>query len=231
MPLVAHPDWILLFGLIYAILAGPAYGGGDVVEGCEEFSFALPATRTERYLARLAVGGGALLLLTGINLLVLGLDLPQALSRLYYDAGLVKRQHPHNPASLYALVFAFPFTVFSGGFACAAVTRSRALVVTAWLWGGLASLSLLFLGGRYEELLWGHFRGTVTCPLLIIAGLVMLVGGWQGYRKKEVGPNAPRLQLPDRWWLWALAFLVGLALATALLTAVLKAWPGLQGLN
>jgi len=58
LPLVAHPGWILLLGGIYALLAGPAYGGADVMDACEEFAFSLPPTRAERYWARLAVGAG-----------------------------------------------------------------------------------------------------------------------------------------------------------------------------
>ena len=28
-PLFVHPGWILLFGLLYAVIAGPAHGGSD----------------------------------------------------------------------------------------------------------------------------------------------------------------------------------------------------------
>src|SRR6516162_8369555 len=44
LPLVTHSGWILFIAAIYALVAGPAYGGGDTIEGCEEFSFSLPAT-------------------------------------------------------------------------------------------------------------------------------------------------------------------------------------------
>src|SRR5437867_2192435 len=67
MPVLAHPGFILLLGGVYALLAGSIYGGQDVVHGCEEFSFSLPATRSERYLARLAVGGGTLLFFTVLD--------------------------------------------------------------------------------------------------------------------------------------------------------------------
>src|SRR5437867_5838888 len=42
LPIFAHPGWILLLGFIFAFIGGPLYGGGDVIEGCEEFTFSLP---------------------------------------------------------------------------------------------------------------------------------------------------------------------------------------------
>ena len=33
LPLFTHPGWILLLGGLYALMAGPMYGGGDVLEG------------------------------------------------------------------------------------------------------------------------------------------------------------------------------------------------------
>jgi len=41
LPLYANPAWILLFGALYALVAGPIYGGSDTIDGCEEFTFAL----------------------------------------------------------------------------------------------------------------------------------------------------------------------------------------------
>ena len=90
LPVAAHPGWILLLGFFFAFFAGPAFGGGDVVEGCEEFTLALPVTRSERYCARLLIGGGGLLILTALDLLALGIDLSPALARLYLNTGLIK---------------------------------------------------------------------------------------------------------------------------------------------
>ena len=50
IPLVAHPLWILMVGIAYALATGPAFGGANTMDGCEEFSFALPATRRQRFL-------------------------------------------------------------------------------------------------------------------------------------------------------------------------------------
>src|SRR5207244_6676046 len=56
LPLCANPAWILLFGALYALVAGPVYGGSDTIYGCEEFTFSLSPKRGERYFALVAVG-------------------------------------------------------------------------------------------------------------------------------------------------------------------------------
>src|SRR5207247_3890178 len=100
--------WILLFGGLYALVAGPIYGGSDTIEGCEEFTFALPPTRSERYLARLAVGGGTVLLFTALDLLALGLDLPQILAKLYVNTGLIRPWPVLKAGLLHGLMLALP---------------------------------------------------------------------------------------------------------------------------
>src|SRR5207249_12210622 len=121
LPLYANPAWILLFGGLYALVAGPIYGGSDTIEGCEEFAFALPPTRGERYLARLAVGGGTLLLFTALDLLALGLDLPQILAKLYVDTGLIRPRPVFESGLLHGLMVALPFAVFAFSFVLLAI--------------------------------------------------------------------------------------------------------------
>jgi hypothetical protein len=88
LPLVVHPLWILMLGAAYALVAGPSFGGADVVAGCEEFTFALPVPRARRFVARLAVGGGGLLLLTAANVFALNANLADILVRVFLDSGL-----------------------------------------------------------------------------------------------------------------------------------------------
>ncbi len=225
LPFFAHPGWVLLFGGVYALVAGPAYGGGDVVEGCEEFTFGLPATRTERYLARLLIGLGSLLTFTAMDLLALGLDLSQALARLYVDTGLIEPLQVARPGLLYGLVLAFPFAVFSLSFAFAATTHSRALVFTAWFWATLAVLIALRASLQYENLLWNKMNGVLASPALILLGVAAL--GWGGFicRRKEVGAPVTPLQLPGRWWAWTLLFLLGSALAMFLILWLIRQAP------
>jgi hypothetical protein len=225
LPLFAHPGWILLFGLPYALVAGPAFGGSDVVEGCEEFSFALPATRAARYLARFIAGGGAFLLFTLLDLLALGLDLSQALARLYIETGLIKPLQVARPGLLYGLVLAFPFAVFAFSFTWSAVTQSRAQVFMAWFWGGLGALLALRAGLQYEQLLWNKINGLLACPLLLCLGAAAVAAGYLVYRRKEVGRQPVPFQLPGRWWAWTVLFLLGLALALFLVSWLLRQMP------
>src|SRR5436190_8626490 len=187
LPLYANPAWILLFGGLYAIVAGPIYGGADTIYGCEEFTFALPPTRGERYLARLAVGGGALLLFTALDLLALGLDLPQILAKLYVDTGLIRPRPVFESGLLPGLMVVLPFAVFAFSFVLSAVAHSRALVLTAWFWAALFALATLQLGFWYEELVWDKLNGFFSCPVLAWLAMAALWGGHRAYARKQIG--------------------------------------------
>ena len=162
LPLYVNPAWILVFGALFAIIAGPVYGGSDTSEGCEEFTFALPPTRAERFLARLMVGGGALLLLTAIDLMVLGLDLSQVLAKLYVDTGLIHPKPIFKSGLLYGLVLVLPWTVFAFSFVISAITHSRAVLVSAALW------AILFLWRLCDSVFgmknWFGENSTVSFP-------------------------------------------------------------------
>src|SRR5947209_6346232 len=129
LPLFTHPGWVLVLGPLYAIMAGPIYGGGDILEGCEEFTFALPPTRAERYCSRLFVGLGTLLILCLMNVIALGLDLPQILARLYVETGLIKPLPQIKPGLLCGLVLALPVAVFAFAFTMSSITHSRSLIL------------------------------------------------------------------------------------------------------
>jgi hypothetical protein len=227
LPLFAHPGWILLLGVMYALLAGPVYGGTDVLEGCEEFAFSLPPTRAERYLARLIVGAGTFLGLTAINLLALGLDLSHVLARLYIETGIIKPLPVLKPGLLYGLVVALPFTVFAFSFSLSAISHSRMSILTAWFWAGLAALLVLQLGFWYEDLAWDSLTGFFACPLLVVAGGIGLGIGYWSYSRKETGHPSTPLTLPGRWWLWILLFLMGLCAALLLISSLAKHYPKL----
>ncbi|MBU6401043.1 MAG: hypothetical protein KGS61_12040, partial [Verrucomicrobia bacterium] len=201
------------------------YGGGDIIEGCEEFAFALPATRAERYLARLTVGGGALLVFTLLDLLALGFDLPELLAGLYVNTGLIRPSPVLKPGLLYGLIFAVPFAVFAFSFALSAATHSRGVVFTAWFWSALVALILLHLGLHYEDFTWNEMNGFFAFPVLIVAGVASLWAGLRIYRRKEVTPQTAPLSLPARWWLWALLFLVAIGLTVVLLSSLVRLYP------
>jgi hypothetical protein len=225
LPLFANPGWILLLGALYALLAGPLYGGGDVLEGCEEFTFALPPTRWERYWSRFLVGGGSLLVLCGMNVVALGLDLPQVLARLYIETGIIAQVPTYKPGLLYGLVVVLPFTVFVFAFVVASVTHSRLLILLSWFWAALGALALLQIGFWYEDLVWDALNGYFACPLLFVASTVVLIIGHFCFSRKEVGKPSMPLTLPGHWWLWMVLFALGLALAIALLTSLAQHFP------
>src|SRR6266496_343181 len=174
LPLYANPAWILLFGGLYALISGPIYGGSDTIEGREEFTFALPPTRGERYLARLAVGGGTVLLFTALDLLALGLDLPQILAKLYVNTGLIRPWPVFKSGLLYGLMLAVPMAIFALSFVIAAVAHSRALVLTAWFWAALIALAALQVGFWYEDFVWDNLNGFFSCPLLLLCAATAL---------------------------------------------------------
>jgi hypothetical protein len=227
LSLFGNPAWMLLFGAAFALVAGPVYGGCDTVEACEEFAFSLPPTRAERYLARLAVGGGALLLFTGIDLLALGLDLPQILAKLYVDSGLVRPWPNLKSGLLYGLVLAAPAAVFALSFVIASLTHSRALVLAAPFWAILATLAALRLAFWYEDLVWENLNGYFACPLLLGVAATILCAGYRGYQRKEIGHHSAPLTLPARWWLWMLVFLAGALLALTLAASLARHYPQL----
>jgi hypothetical protein len=226
LPVFVHPGWILVLGLFYALVAGPTYGGSDVIQGSEEFTFALPATRAERYWTRLVVGGGALLAFTALDLVALGLDLSQALTRLYIDTGLIQPRAILKPGLLSGLVWAFPFATFAFSFALAANTHSRTLIFTAWFWSLLAALAILRLGLFYEELVWDRTTGFFSGPLLLATGVLVLGAGHYRYVRKEVGYPAAPLVIPSRWWAWIILLLIGIGLALILISSLARHYPG-----
>ena len=222
LPLFANPGWILLLGAVYALIAGPLYGGGDVLEGCEEFTFALPPTRAERYWARFLVGGGTLLALSAMNLIALGLDLPQVLARLYVETGIVKPLPVFQTGFLSGLVIALPLTVFVFGFVIASVTHSRMVILLSSFWAALGSMALLQIAFWYEDLVWESLNGYFACPLLLAVAAFVLGIGHAIFARKEVGKPAMPLTLPGHFWLWAMLFAVGLALAVALMSSLAR---------
>jgi hypothetical protein len=220
LPWFANPGWLLAFGLLYALLAGSIFGGKDLVEGCEEFTLALPPNRNQRYLARLGMSIGGLLVFTLLDLLALGLDLSQAIARLYVDTGFLKPVEVFHPRLLYGIVVALPWAIFCLSFALAINATSRSLVLTSWFWSMVLSLMVLRAGLLLEMQSFGNWTGYVTCPALVLTGLVALALGYRYYRSKEITPSTNPLVMPAHWWLWSLLFLFGLSLSLVLIRSI-----------
>ena len=115
LPLVAHPLWILAHGLAYAVVAGPALGGSDVIRGCEEFAFAGPVTRGQRYVARLLLGGATVLAFTAMSVVALAGKLSDVLIRVFVRSAPASLELEPS-LTLNALVWSVPLAVFGCGF-------------------------------------------------------------------------------------------------------------------
>jgi hypothetical protein len=164
------------------------------------------------------VGGGALLVFIVLDLLALGLDLPQFLARFYIDTGLLKPVPVLKPRLLYGLVLAFPVAIFAYSFALAAISHSRMLILTAWFWSLLSAMSVTHLAFRYEDLMWGELNGYCSGPLLLLTGLGSLWAGYRAYLLKEIGHHQGPLTLPPHFWWWALILAAGVGLAFLLIS-------------
>ena len=217
LPLVVNPLWTLSAGAAFALIAGPAFGGADVVHGCEEFAFAGAPTRGQRYLARLIVGGGAVLVFSGISVLALEGNLSDILLRLVLATGSAPAQ-VSRPEMLYTLVLAVPFTAFALGFALAALAPSRTVAFTSWLWAALGALALLRGGLQLEEIRWDTLNGRIALPLLLLVSAMTLWVGGRFYRRKEAGAGNVPLRMPPSFWGWV-AGLVMAALGLVLLVS------------
>ncbi len=217
LPLVVHPLWILMLGAGYALVAGPAFGGADVAAGCEEFTFALPAPRGRRFVARLVVAGGGLLLLTTANVFALNANLADIMVRVFLDSGLTGFEL-RKPELLYGLVFAFPFAVFAVGFSVASLATGRTVAFTAWVWGTLGALATLRGAAMAEEAMWDRLNGRfIVSSLLLVATVTLLIAG-RLYVRKEAGPGGSPLRMPLSWWGGlALLLLAGGAVALLLI--------------
>lgn len=224
LPTFFHPGFLLALGLFYALFLAHEFGGADAAEGSEEFSFSLPPTRGERYLVRLALGGGVLGLLLLAGLASVALDLPQALWGLIVESGFTRSFPPVEPRFLYTLSFAAPVAVFAVSFSFAAISDSRRMVGACWLVGLFLSGTALGIGFLLEWYTWGGLNGWLSCPLLLLSGAASLLLGALAYRTKE-GVSRPALpgEARGRWGLvLLLVFLVLALLGSFLLFAVNK---------
>ena len=227
IPFVAHPGWILAIGLGYALLAGPAYGGTDAIEGCEEFTLSLPATRSERYLARMSLGIGTLAMFVGLDFIVLGLDWTATIHRVFINAGIMEATPDLKPGLLYGLAIGLPFFIFSFSYSLSSVARNRFLILSSWFWSVILALCVLYGGLKYEEIMWQEPTGYFCTSLFFIGGVASLWSGFRLYQQKEVGHYGAPISLPQWWWAWLLSILIGVAVAAVLVSSLVQRFPDL----
>src|SRR5262249_29836600 len=111
------------------------------------------------------------------------------------------------------------------------VSHSRMLIVTAWFWSILIVMGLTQFAFRYETRRWGELNGFCSGPVLVLAGITALCGGYRTYLGKEIGQHDRPLSLPPRFWLWLLILGVGIALAVILVSLLAKQYPQLLAVS
>lgn len=218
LPLFAHPSWILALGGLFGVVGGPVFGGSDVMGGCEEYSFSQPATRRQRFDARLMVAAGCLLAITAMNVLALQNNLTDLVLSFFVSTGIAIVEL-RRPELLYGVVLFLPLTALAVGFSVASLATSRAVAYTAWVWGALGALTGLRAGLSLEDSVWERLNGRITIPLLITISATILGITRRLYADKEAGRTSSPLRLPLSGWA-----ALGAAALASLGVALLLTW-------
>jgi hypothetical protein len=216
-PVFVHPGWILALGLAYALFAVPAIAGLDARDGSEEFSFALPATRSEIFRLRLLVALGNLVALLAVALGAMAVGLSGRLWSLVADSGFAV---PAVPAGLawYALAALMPIALASCHFAGAALGRGRGAFPAALAIALTAIVSAIAV--LAEMAVWGHVASVLVAPALAMLSAAALLYGHRSYLRKEglPHPDAPRSGAP-----WIALVVIGIVVLLLLLFLLMRA--------
>jgi len=208
-----HPMIFLIpFGVISACILGPTFGGSDAAEGSEEFSFALPPSRAQRFMVRLALGGGTLLGLQAIALLAGLLNLPQDLWSLVFESGYTAPFAPALPPVIAGLACALTAAAFADMFVAGSSSRSTMPAVPHWIRGLFLPACVMGAGFLIEAMI-GSGRssgpnGLVSCPLLGAWTLGRLGYGYWDYGRKEGISGLPPLVPKGRSSAWIILVIV-----------------------
>lgn len=221
--LFSHPGFLLGIGLLYCILLAGAHGGSDVIDGTEEFSFALPPGRGPLFLARMVPGLGFILLIGVGGGLALAADLPQRGWSLVFSSGLTEPFAPVRDSYWYPLAVCLPLAVFAITFVAASLARSRGAVAVAWLAGVLGGAAVMGLGMVVESMLWNEVNGLLSCPALVAAATLVLLLGYHLYLRKEATKSGGQPSGTSGFWTWtlvAVGVLLGLMILSVLFLRV-----------
>ena len=180
-----HPGWIIGAGVLYAMIAGQAFGGGDTIAGTEEFTASLPPLRGQQYLARLVLACGTTLAFTGLGALAIVFDLPQHLWGLVVESGFTEPFPPCDPPWLYGLAVGAPFLTLALTFGMAATAKSPESAVGAAIVGVLGAGALIWIALGAEYLIWRRQPGLIVVPAPLAIGVMALLYGYGRYIRKE----------------------------------------------
>ncbi len=207
LPTFVHPGWILALGLAYALFAVPAIAGLDARDGCEEFAFALPATRSEIFRVRLLVALGTLAALIVLALGAMALGVSGLLWSLAADSGFAVPA-PHASLTAYAFAALMPLALACCLVASAALGRGRGLLPHALA----VALSVVITGMAMiaEVGVRDRVDGTIVAPALVALSVGALLVGHRRFLRKEAlaHPDEARRSAP---WI-ALVVIVALVL-------------------
>jgi hypothetical protein len=180
----ANLAWVTVFGMVLAKFMGAALGGKEAREGSEEFTFALPPTRGQRYLVRMIVGLTCVLFFCGMSVLAVNFNLPQKFWGLFVDSGLTQ-PFPANsvsPALAWYWAIFLPLTIFCDFFVAGACRRALVWILVVFAGLILAAVGIMQLCKIFS----------VSCPpeviiaaLLLITGPTILLVGFFLYTRKE----------------------------------------------
>jgi len=208
-----HPGWIIATGSIFAAISGMVFGGADAADGSEEFAFALPPTRSQRYISGIVLGGGAVLAYCLIGTLSIVLDLPQFLWSLVVDSGFTTPFGPWTETYLYFLSIVIPLLVFACTHVCASLSQTRGAVWLSWLPAAGITGLVVWLGCMTEDEVWGRINGYICVPSMLALGVMGLLFGHTRYVRKE-GISRPGGTPAGggSWWIWIIAVLIAVSL-------------------
>lgn len=223
LPVFNHPGWILAFGVLASVVLAPALAGRDVLEGSEEFEFALPVSREEHYLSRWIVGFVAIALLCGAGVLAITFNLPQQFWGLVAESGFTEPNPPVVYAYVRPLAVLLPLAAYGCSFAFAAASRSRRSVVFSWLFGCL--VTGLTTGVSIWAESWNGAHGTapngwIALPALLGVLALSSIAGFVCYRRKETTGDDGTAGAHPLGWLWATLLAIGLILFLLLSASV-----------
>jgi len=215
-----HPAWLIGIGLCHVLFVSPSQAGRDIIDGTEEFSFALPPGRSPLYVARI-FPGLAFLLVTGLlGGLAIAFSLPQRLWSGFFSGGLTEPFAPVAGSYWYGIAVLLPCAAHAVTEALAANAASRATVNYSGGLGIIAAASVMAAGFFLESLLWQELNGFIVGPALLATTVLVLLAGHHVYRRKEAtgsgGGSGSRSGM-----VWIIAVIVGLLLCLA---AVVLFW-------
>ena len=180
-----HPGWIIGAGVLYAMIAGQAFGGGDTIAGTEEFTASLPPVRGQQYLARLILACGTTLAFTGLGALAIAYDLPQHVWGLVVESGFTEPFPPCDPPWLYGLAVGAPFLTLALTFGMAATAKSRGAAVGAPIVGLIGAVLVMAVTLGAEQTLWERQTGLIAVPAFLAIGVMVLLNNYRRYFRKE----------------------------------------------